>query len=1642
MNRARLASTKEHRPPDAARCRPGRPGASAGFGRIPAGTGTTLLILLGLLWCCSARAALAVDIADHLRFFAAIEDRSSGSPGADHAAEYIFQAFQQAGLSSIETQKFFLPLARLNSASITIAGASWPLYPWGPNLAVLPKTPPAGLSGELVDAGDGRLHNFNGRKIAGAIVLMDLDSDQNWLNAAMLGAGALIFYSSDGATRHQFEEKNTPTPLAFPRFWVPAATAVALRAAAAKAATAVVQSDTHWEHGSARNIFAVIEGTNPDLAEEAVLLEAPYDAASPVLGLAPGADQATSIAMLLHLAEVLAAHPPERSVLFAATAGSGQGLAGMREFIWSATGRRKDLAREQRYVRDRRAELKALRDLLMRSDPLALESAEDQDRVWNFVVERAKDAADTWGRRLQDEGAVKARADGGGGNRSQAATGDASQLRARDNPRAYRRLSWRLGVAELDDAERELARDLIRQGLPGLRAELGELKERQQVNRDAIQVKRLMGRFTPVLVLSLSLSSAALESGIVEWSQTFPLQQRVTRPLRAFRLGEQIKQIGAGAAAELGLPNLIRDSARGARGGIDVGATPVGLALASDVAAIAGLPAVSLVTLDHQRLTWGTPADRLERVNLQNLQTLARFLPAVLSRLCSQPATSAGCIGAVEGLAGIRGQAMFIRQGELFADQPAPNTIISAIQGKSIFRTMAFRDGSFLLTGIANRRVALEKVILEPYGIDPASGRVAWTADKVQTGKDNYRLKIKSRVGSAPLVMFHCRQTDVIGVFDPQQLDHLTKVQVLDGVTEARPLRYWYSRVDGRDTMAISLFLEPGSRFKLVLSDTLLRPELVLLNGSARDPQGTGLPIGEPALTPTPLQVTRDLHHLLGRRVDNLAQKGIVNRYLEDLYRDSSAGLAAAEQALAEARYDQFWSSIVGAWSQLNRIYTEVEGTQRDVLTGVMFFIALFVPFAYCMERYLFCFRGIYQQVSAFFLILLATIFTIRALHPAFQLTYNPMVVIVAFFIVGLSLTVAWIIFVRFEQEMANSRKNHELLQAQAEQANKWQAFGAGFAIGASNLNRRKGRTALTCLTLIILTFTVMSFTNVKSLQQTSLTRIGEATAYRGILIRHQLWRPLTALTLEALRSRFSATARVWPRGWLRPEDPLDRSVATIGVGNRTLALEGLLGLGPEPPEPFRRLIRHGRWFEPGEARAVILPIQAAAELGLVPERDLGVEVRLGGEPFQVVGFFDGDQLETLTDLDGQRVTPAYLEISADAELSEVEVEAIQSGEDIQPMTERFRFARADLTVIVPYRTGLGLGGELTAISILPEAGASPIAIADDLARWLAYPLFVGEAGTWYHSAARTLRYQGVANLLVPILIVVFICLNTMIGHVHERQKEISVYTSVGLAPAHVGFLFIVEAMALAVLATVIGYILAQVSARYMGQSAMFSDLTFNYSSLASIACMFLVFSVVFTASLYPARIAARLAMPDVTRTWRLPEPEGDLLTLNLPFLLKNEEEMGIMRFLAAFIESHQDVAHGNFIVSGTNLDLESPPGSAGRMPAAACLVLRADVWLAPFDFGIKQRVQLHCCPSEAEPGYLEIAIRMIRLAGESSSWVRSNASFIKTLRKQMLLWRLLGTEAKARYAGPEAAEPEAAASATASAPAPAGPTA
>ena len=71
-------------------------------------------------------------------------------------------------------------------------GRRMALHPLQAN-AISPGTvAPEGLSGPLIYAGTGQLDEFNGRAVSGAIVLMEMNSGRNWINAANLGARALI----------------------------------------------------------------------------------------------------------------------------------------------------------------------------------------------------------------------------------------------------------------------------------------------------------------------------------------------------------------------------------------------------------------------------------------------------------------------------------------------------------------------------------------------------------------------------------------------------------------------------------------------------------------------------------------------------------------------------------------------------------------------------------------------------------------------------------------------------------------------------------------------------------------------------------------------------------------------------------------------------------------------------------------------------------------------------------------------------------------------------------------------------------------------------------------------------------------------------------------------------------------------------------------------------------------------------------------------------------------------------------------------------------------------------------------------------------------------------------------------------------
>ncbi len=194
-----------------------------------------------------------------------------------------------------------------------------------------------------------------------------------------------------------------------------------------------------------------------------------------------------------------------------------------------------------------------------------------------------------------------------------------------------------------------------------------------------------------------------------------------------------------------------------------------------------------------------------------------------------------------------------------------------------------------------------------------------------------------------------------------------------------------------------------------------------------------------------------------------------------------------------------------------------------------------------------------------------------------------------------------------------------------------------------------------------------------------------------------------------------------------------------------------------------------------------------------------------------------------------------------------------------------------------------------------------------------------------------------------------------------------------------------------------------------------------NYSSLAGVAAMILVILVVLVSVIYPSRVAAAIAIPDVRRAWTLPEPKENVLMVTLPFLLKYREQLGVGGYLREYYLAHQDVSHGLFTTDDISLAFYCPITELSGFQGPEhcendCIQLSTRVWLAPFDFGVKQLVNLSFCPAPEDPEYLEIEVRVQREAGEANSWKRINKAFFDDLRKQLLVWRSLDEEAQGYY--------------------------
>ncbi|MBI4530224.1 MAG: hypothetical protein HY709_01780, partial [Candidatus Latescibacteria bacterium] len=270
-----------------------------------------ILVLAGLVGpTLQAQAQVTVDegaLRVTVETLSRVGPRMAGHSGADRAADYVEKAFHDLRLQDVRREPFSVVVPVDEGGSLDVEGVGqFTIHSLWPNLVRTSTTPQEGLSGLLMYGGEGRLQELEGLPLEGNVLLLEFNSGDRWLTAAMLGVQAILFIEPEETTSAEAEQKFLQVPLRVQRFWIGRVEGKALaHRLTGGPLMARLKARMSWQRRTAWNLFGRLPGSDPALRDQVVVVEAYYDAMSVVPALSPGAEMACSIAGLLEVARVL-----------------------------------------------------------------------------------------------------------------------------------------------------------------------------------------------------------------------------------------------------------------------------------------------------------------------------------------------------------------------------------------------------------------------------------------------------------------------------------------------------------------------------------------------------------------------------------------------------------------------------------------------------------------------------------------------------------------------------------------------------------------------------------------------------------------------------------------------------------------------------------------------------------------------------------------------------------------------------------------------------------------------------------------------------------------------------------------------------------------------------------------------------------------------------------------------------------------------------------------------------------------------------------------------------------------------------------------------------------------------------------------
>ncbi|MBQ9359327.1 MAG: M28 family peptidase, partial [Abditibacteriota bacterium] len=1207
------------------------------------------------------------------------DSRVTGYPGCAYSADYIIKAFRDAGLKGfnspdVEVHPFKVTVPVEKDSRLVVGDETIKLYSLWPNLARTSMVDKNGIDVHLIDGGNSLAVSFDGKKVKNSAAVINFNVGTNWLNASRLGARAILFREpEDQISRGEAEAKFSNIPINIPRFWLPKESAARVDSLIEQGNDqARIYCDMSWDQVEGKNIVGVIEGSDPELKNEWIVINSYYDGISVVPGIAPSAESATGIAAMLEMVRIFSKPEfrPKRSIMFIALSGHFETLAGMRHFVHQQIDSYVKPSRLERILHAvgiRKGELNdppkfymwAGLDLNSQTPGVGLfykayfyDNKEDIQKFVSPIGTTARETAE----RLANIYDYK--------------TNFSEHYADAINPVGGK--TWRGLIPSRFAFDQEVITGASQRGLTFATVnDNRRLVDTPFDTPDRVNFGNIKTQMEMILCIAdhwfrdpacVSAEEVIEAEAVDENTVRYKSEEDM-----GYLLGVFVKKSGKGE-------NFFKHSET------------------------RYLPKVNkdLEFKLKKPLPAGT---KTVYIRQEKISRLGVDKPQEFSRL-----TIRGGFSTLSGdVVKYDPKKSFVPNLEVEDSLVVLKSwykSLTGVRAAYIERTEVVGEGAnkktahYTLPGVVNTTMTYfnKQVFISAFRTSRQNGDIISAPDIGNYGEYYPKtFKITTAYKEVPIIVFDCQATSVYELLDTQGLRSLVGISIYDGITDGNPKQYYrdVSNPDSplvEDTAVIFSEETPESKkglaqipIKIIMNAGPRANRLLLVNSTKERPEGEGYDFsstGEFAkggvLDETAYRAAKDMYTLNKYRLDSLSSKGIKNQALQELNDLAGENLKAAELAKNTDKYSTFDSYSRTAWGFASRAYPDIAATSQDVVNGVIFYLFLLIPFAYFCERLFFAFPDIKWQLLGFFGIFIAIFFIFRFVHPAFDIAGNPLIVLIAFIMLSLSGVVIFIVIGKFEEQLK------ELAAAsmgmKGSEGGKVAVAGAAFSLGISNMRRRKTRTILTCVTLILLTFIVLSFTSVTSVIRMNKIPVKAKPGikiYNGILVRMPNWQGLQEVSYKVLYDEYKKHPEegnlVAPRAWFYGISPMEFNLQPLINGDKLYAARALVGLSPDEAGVMgvynsgSKILEYGDWFgyEDGkytgnvDPHSLIIPDTIAESLDINKSNYKDKKIEFAGSIYKIVGVVNPAAVKAHRDLDNEIITPADLLLMGATKISQ-----------------------------------------------------------------------------------------------------------------------------------------------------------------------------------------------------------------------------------------------------------------------------------------------------------------------------------------------------------------------------------------------------